>query len=212
MAYVDWNMQGWEVANCNCNWGCPCQFNQLPTHGDCKAYAFVHIDKGHFGDTKLDGLRWGVIAAWPGAIHQGNGTMQIVVDERADAAQRAALEAIGMGKETEPMKVVWSVFAAMTKTFLPTMAKPIDLTADIDGRTATIRVPGLVAGDVTPITNAVTGAPHRVRVDLPNGFEFAQAEFASGSAKVDGPIPLDFTKTHAHFARVHWSTHGVVRG
>ena len=211
MSFVDWKMQGWEVANCNYNWGCPCQFNQLPTHGNCHAYAFVQIEKGHFGGTSLDGLRWGIIAAWPKAIHQGNGTMQIVVDERANADQRAALETIAMGKETEPMKVVWSVFAAMTSTFLPTVAKPIELTGDIESRTATIRVPGLVTGDVGPITNAVTGAPHRVRVDLPNGFEYTQAEFASGTAKVDGPIPLDFTKTHAHFARVHWSTHGVVR-
>jgi hypothetical protein len=70
------------------------------------------------------------------------------------------------------MKVVWSVFAAMTSTFLPTLARPIDLVADIDERTATIRVPGLVDGVVSPITNAKTGLPHRVRVDLPNGFEF----------------------------------------
>lgn len=211
MSLVEWHMQGWEVANCNCNWGCPCQFNQLPTHGDCKAYVFVHIDKGDFGGTSLDGLRWGIIAAWPGAIHQGNGTMQIVVDERANPAQRAALEAVAMGKETEPMKLVWSVFATMTSKFLPTMAKKIELVADIENRTATLRVPGLVAGDISPITNAVTGAAHRVRVDLPNGFEFSEAEFASGSGKVEGAIPLDFTKTHAHLARVHWSTHGVVR-
>jgi hypothetical protein len=211
MAFVEWNMKGWEVANCNCNWGCPCQFNQLPSHGDCKAVVFVHIDEGNFGPTKLDGLRWGIVAAWPGAIHQGNGTMQIVVDERADEKQREALESIAMGKETEPMKVVWSVYAAMTTKFLPTIAKQIDLNADIDERTGSIRVPGLVTGDVSPITNAKTGLPHRVRVDLPNGFEFSQAEFASGTSKVEGAIPLDFTKTHAHFARVHWSTHGVVR-
>lgn len=211
MALVEWNMQGWEVANCNCDWGCPCQFNQLPTHGNCKAYVFVHIDHGRFGDVVLDGLRWGIIAAWPGAVHQGNGTMQAVVDARADAHQRAALEAVAMGRETEPMKLVWSVFAAMTSTFLPTLARTIDLVADIDERTATIRVPGLVDGVVSPITNARTGLPHRARVTLPDGFEFTEAEFASGTATVGGEIPLDFTRTHAHFARVHWGTHGVVR-
>jgi hypothetical protein len=211
MSLVEWNMQGWEVANCNCNWGCPCQFNQLPTHGNCKAYAFVQVDKGTFGGTSLDGLRWGIVAAWPGPIHKGNGTMQIIVDESASDAQRSAIEAVAMGKETEPMKVVWSVFAAMTATFLPTVTRKIELSADMESRTGTIRVPGLVTGDIGPITNAVTGAPHRVRVDLPNGFEFSQAEFASGTAKVEGAIPLDFTNTHAHFARVHWSTHGVVR-
>jgi hypothetical protein len=46
---------------------------------------------------------------------------------------------------------------------------------------------------------------------LPNGFEFTEAEFGSGTCKVTGPITLAFTNTHAHLAYVHWSTHGVVR-
>jgi hypothetical protein len=58
MAFVEWNMQGTELANCNCNWGCPCQFNSLPDKGHCRAHAFIQIDKGHFGDVKLDDLRW----------------------------------------------------------------------------------------------------------------------------------------------------------
>ncbi len=33
MAYVDWRLKGPEVAACNCSWGCPCQFNGLPTLG-----------------------------------------------------------------------------------------------------------------------------------------------------------------------------------
>jgi hypothetical protein len=211
MALIQWEMQGWEVVNCNCNWGCPCQFNQLPSHGNCSAYLFTHIERGHFGDVRLDGLRWGLIAAWPGAIHQGRGTSRAVVDERGDAKQRAALEAVALGRETEPMKVVWSVFAAMTSTFLPTIAAPIDLTADFESRMATVRVPGLVHGDLSPITNATTGAASRVRVALPNGFEFLEAEFASGTGKVTGEIPMDFTKTHGHLAHVHWNTQGVVR-
>jgi hypothetical protein len=50
-----------------------------------------------------------------------------------------------------------------------------------------------------------------VRVTLPAGFEFTDAEFAAGTTKATGSIPLDFSATHAHLARVHWSTHGVVR-
>ena len=49
MAHVEWSMQGVEYNNCNCNWGCPCQFNSLPSHGDCRALCFVQIDRGHFG-------------------------------------------------------------------------------------------------------------------------------------------------------------------
>lgn len=46
---------------------------------------------------------------------------------------------------------------------------------------------------------------------VPTGFEYTDAEYASGTAKGQGPIPLDFNGTRAHVARIHWSTHGVVR-
>ena len=55
MAFVDWSLQGHSIANCNCDFGCPCQFNTLPTHGDCRAMTAVKIDKGHFGDVDLSG-------------------------------------------------------------------------------------------------------------------------------------------------------------
>jgi hypothetical protein len=211
MALIEWTMQGSELANCNCDWGCPCQFSRLPTHGNCKALTFVQIDRGRFGDVPLDGLRWGIVAAWPGPIHKGQGTLGVIVDERASAEQRAAIEAVAHGKETEPGAVVWSVFASTVTTFLPTVAKPIDLSIDIENRRASLRVPGIIDGTVGPIVNPVTGKPGRARVTLPAGFEFTEAEFASGTAKVEGAIPLDFTDTHAHLARIHWSTHGVVR-
>ena len=57
MAYVDWRMKGIQISNCNCATGCPCQFNSLPTHGNCRAYVFFQVDSGHFGKVRLDGLR-----------------------------------------------------------------------------------------------------------------------------------------------------------
>ncbi|MCZ6482423.1 MAG: DUF1326 domain-containing protein, partial [Alphaproteobacteria bacterium] len=72
--------------NCNCDYGCPCQFVALPTDGTCKAVVGFRIDKGHFGDTQLDGLLAINTYSWPGAIHQGNGSMQSIIDQRADEA------------------------------------------------------------------------------------------------------------------------------
>jgi len=210
-ALTEWLMKGTEIAHCNCECGCPCQFSRLPTHGNCEAYCFVQIDKGTFGDVPLDGLRWGIVATWPGPIHKGNGTLQAIVDERADAAQRAALEAVAHGKDTEPGKIVWAVYASMVTNFLPTLARPIDLSIDVENRVASVRVPGIVDGKVEPIRNQVTGAPSRARLTLPNGFEFTEAEFASGTGRATGEITLDFSNTHAHVANVHWTTHGVVR-
>jgi hypothetical protein len=212
MALTEWMMQGTEFGHCNCDWGCPCQFNGLPSHGNCCAHTFVQIDQGRFGNVSLDGLRWGILAAWPGPIHLGHGTFQAIVDERADAKQRAALEAVALGRETDPGKLVWQIFAAMTETTLPTLAKRIELAIDLKGRTAKVSVPGIIEADAGSIRNPVTGAPHRVSVTLPEGVEFTTAEFGSGNARASsGPIKLDFTNTHAHLAPIHWSTHGVVR-
>lgn len=210
-ALTEWTMQGTELAHCNCVCGCPCQFSQLPTHGRCEAYCFVQIESGKYGDVSLDGLRWGIVATWPGPIHKGSGTIQAIVDERGDAKQRAALEAIAHGKDTEPGKIVWAVYAAMSSKFLPTLAKPIDLSIDVDRRLATVRVAGVVDGKIEPIRNPVTGAESRARINLPNGFEFTAAEVASGTGRATGEVKLDFKATHAHLANVHWTTHGVVR-
>jgi hypothetical protein len=209
--YVEWTMEGYEFVNCNCDWGCPCQFNGRPTHGDCRAVGFVQIDKGHFGKVPLAGLRWGILAAWPKAVHEGNGKLQTIVDKSANAQQRKAIETISHGGETEPGSLIWQVFSTTITQFLPTLYKPITLTINYADRTARVKVPGLVEGRGESIRNPVTGASHQVRVTMPSGFEFTDSEVLSGKSKASGPIKLDLDGTHAHMARVHWSTHGVVR-
>jgi hypothetical protein len=212
MKLVEWSMQGTEFGNCNCNVGCPCQFNALPTHGNCRAHTFVQIDKGNFGDVPLDGLRWGILGSWPGPIHFGNGTFQTIVDDRADSHQRAAIESVSHGRETEPGTLIWQVFSTTVTKLLPTLFRPIELTIDLTARTAKLRVPGIAESSAASIRNPKTGAEHLARVTLPKGFEFTEAEFVSGNCKAESDsIDLDFNNTHAHLARIHWSTHGVVR-
>jgi hypothetical protein len=209
--YVNWEMQGLEFVHCNCAWGCPCQFNSPPTYGNCRAFSFGQIDRGHFGDVPLDGLRWGIIAAWPGAIQLGNGKFQTIVDERANSQQRRAIETITHGGETEPGALIWQVFSTTITEFLPTLYKPIELAIDYAARTARVTVPGVVEGSAEPIRNPMTGGSHLVRIVLPTGFEFTESEVLSGKARATGPIELDLDGSHAHIARIHWSTSGVVR-
>ena len=82
-----WRIAADEVATCNCAWGCPCQFNALPTHGRCEALVAVGIREGHFGDTKLDGISFASAFWWPRAIHEGDGIGQLAIDERATPEQ-----------------------------------------------------------------------------------------------------------------------------
>ena len=86
MAGISWTLKGIDYGNCNCAYGCPCQFNALPTYGNCQYVIFSRIDEGHYGDTNLDQLRFVLVADFPGAIHEGNGTQQLIIDERADDA------------------------------------------------------------------------------------------------------------------------------
>lgn len=211
MADIAWMIRGPEVAMCNCNYGCPCQFNALPTHGNCRATVAMQIEEGYFGDVRLDGLRWVATAAWPGAIHEGHGEIQPIVDERATPAQREALLNIMSGQHTKPGATFFQVFVSMVDKVHEPMFKPIEFKADVDGATGEFRVEGVVQAKAEPIRNPVTGNVHRPKVSLQAGFEFSEAEFASGTAKADTPIKLDSANCHAHLARLHLTGDGIVR-
>jgi hypothetical protein len=209
MAYVDWRMQGPEIASCNCDWGCPCQFNALPTHGDCRAMTAMRIDKGHFGDVDLSGLKWCGMFAWPKAIHEGDGEAFVVISPEATDAQRQALLTILSGQETEPGATIFNVFATVIATMHEPVFAPIDFELDLDRRLGRVRIEGVIDTAVEPIRNPVTGQEHRARVDLPHGFEYRQAEFASGTTQAVGAVKLRSTKSHAHVAMLDLSTRGA---
>jgi hypothetical protein len=205
---INWQIKGSEFINCNCAYGCPCQFNALPTDGSCRAAMAYQFHEGHFGEVKLDGLRAVELVAWPGPIHQGNGEMQIIIDERASAEQRGALENIMTGKETKDMATMWWIFTAMCTTRHKTLFKPIEMEVDVEGRRGRFSVAGIVEATGEPILNPVTGKVHRARIDLPNGFEYRMAEIGSGTTRATGDIKLNFSKSYGQFANIHLGSEG----
>lgn len=211
MAFVDWRMKGPSITTCNCDFGCPCQFNSLPTHGDCRAAVAMRIDEGHFDDVALDGIKWVLLAAWPKAIHEGNGEALIIVDENAGDRQRQGVLTILSGQETEPGATIFNVFAGTFANVHEPRFLPVELEVDLDSRRGRFSVGGIVDAKASPIVNPTTGAEHRARVTLPTGFEYNEAEYASGEAKADAPIALDYSESHAHFTTIHMTPHGVVR-
>src|SRR5580704_10015598 len=196
MAMTEWELKAREFSNCNCVYACPCQFNALPTYGNCRAAMCFQIETGHYGHVKLDGLRAAGVYSWPGPVHGGNGTMQLIVDEKADAAQRDALLKIMTGQDTKDMATMWWVYAAMSPHKLPPLFKPIEFEIDIDARRGHASIPGLLEMKGEPILNPVTGAQHRVRIDLPHGFEYRIAEIGSGTTQATGDIKLDLKKSY----------------
>ena len=157
MADTKWSIKGREFVNCNCSYGCPCQFNGLPTHGHCQAVGGFEIDQGQHGSTKLDGLKFVGIFRWPGAIHEGKGEAAVVIDERATEPQRAALLRILTGQDTEPGATVFNVFASTFEKLHDPIFAPIEFEVDIPGRRARLVVPDVTEGRGEPILNPVTG-------------------------------------------------------
>ena len=211
MVDVKWTIQGKEFANCNCSYGCPCQFNALPTHGNCQAVVGIEIEKGHHGQTPLDGLKVAGVFAWPGPIHEGKGVGMAVVDKRATPEQRDALLRIMGGKDTKPGATMFYVYSSMLMEVHKPVFADIDFKVDVDGRRARLLVPGLIEMRGEPIVNPVTGDQHRVRIDLPAGFEYTVAEIGRGWSKTSGPVKLELADSYGQFARLHLCQDGIVR-
>jgi hypothetical protein len=207
-----WEFTGRELVNCNCEYGCNCQFNALPDKGHCQAVAGIQIDEGHYGDTRLDGLRIAAIFKWPGAVHEGNGEAIAFIDESADESQREALLKIMTGQDTDAMATMFSVYmSTLTKLHEPVFTK-IDFEVDVDGRRGRLSIPGYVEMTGEPIRNKVTGMEARAQIVLPKGFEYAIADIGSASSHTTGgPMQVDFGNSYGQFANLHLSSHGVVR-
>lgn len=206
-----WEFKGRELVNCNCAYGCPCQFNALPTHGSCEAVAGIQIDEGHYGDVDIGGLRLAMIIQWPGPVHEGRGRCQPIVDERANEAQREALLKLMSGEDSDPFATMFAVYASTFETVYDPLFKPIDFDVDVDGRKGRLEVEGLIEMHGEPIRNPVTGEESRARIDLPDGFEYAIAEMGSASSRTSGNVSLTLENSYAQFARLHLNNHGVVR-
>lgn len=210
MADTSWTIRALEFSNCNCSYGCPCQFNGLPTQGHCRAVVGFQIHSGHHGDTRLDGLKVAGMFIWPGPIHEGRGEAALIIDQRADQAQRNALLRILSGQDTEPGATIFNVFASTLEKVHEPVFSEIDFEIDVERRLARLKVPGHIESRGEPILNPVTGAEHRIRIDNPNGFEFRLAEVGRGWSKTQMPMAMDLTDSHGHFCELNLSQNGIV--
>ena len=198
---IKWRIAGEELASCNCNWGCPCQFNALPTTGQCEAFVTCLITDGYFANTRLDGVVFSRIYWWPRAIHEGNGVRRMIIDEQATTEQRDALIAIESGLHGGSL---WEISVAVAPSSMVTLFAPISFKVDRDKRRATVRIPGIAESDIEPIKNPITGEEHRARIVLPNGFEYKEAEMGntvscrvSGGAKLTYELKNTYAQLHA---------------
>ncbi len=205
MAHKDWYVEGPAFGNCNCGYSCPCQFEEDPTHGNCRGYEVMEITKGHFEGLDLKGLKVAVLYAWPGPIYDGNGEMQLIIDPAASPAQRVALETVLTGGETDEEATHWWVFRAMCPKLHDTVFETIDFTSDMEARTASVKIGDVLTSSGRPIKPPHGDGEHRVRIDMPNGIEFSVAEIGNASTKGTTAINLNLKDSYGQW---HFMKHG----
>ena len=208
MAEASWRLEGEWLKNCNCAFGCPCDFNARPTNGDCWGLVGMRISKGHFGDLRLDGLSFFVTVHFPGPLHEGNGEAQPIIDERASPEQRQALFNIMSGQHSAE-GTLFNIFSLIVSKMHDPVFAPVQLQFDKPARTARLSIPGVLESEVEPIKNPVTGADHRIRVVMPEGFEHIEGEIASANIRSTGAIRFTTTGSHSTLAHVVQTPQGV---
>ena len=192
-------VSGDVLIACNCDWGCPCNFNARPSKGFCQGGWIWQIEKGQVDDVAVSGLGVAVFAKWPGAIHEGGGRATCYVDARASAPQRDALARVLRGELGGP----WGLFIKTYK-----LAAPVAATFDIHpaehGSRATIG--DVIELEMQAIRNPVTQAEVHPGVVLPEGLVVKRGGLAASRVfRVSDELALDHSGQYAAFGRFDYS-------
>lgn len=202
---VEWNLEGEWLKNCNCDPGCPCDFNQHPTHANCEAVTIMRVGQGHFGDVSLDGLFFAASYWWPGRMDEGNGAIQPLIDERADERQRQALLEIMSGAQGDTF---FEIVAAVCPTVHPPLFVPFEWEFDMERRRGRIRAGDVLETEVESLKGFGDPPPdYRIVVSIPGGFEYTgegnRAEIAlTTRLRVNGDNSFEHENCHSSITHV----------
>lgn len=191
-----WQLNGSVILACNCEPGCPCNFNALPTFGDCEGGWSWTIDAGEYDGISLDGLNLALFCDWPGAIHEGNGEAVLLIDERADARQREVLARLLRGDAGGPWAILHNTITRYDGPhYVPFMVSAHDFHSSVQAG-------DVLRLDLEPIKNAVTGAEAHPQIVLPEGFVWKEGGIARSTVfeVKNDRVQYDHSGRYAAFA------------
>ena len=168
---VKWSFEADYLQGCNCDYGCPCEFEAPPTQGGCEGLGVYRITSGHCGDVKLDGLTIGFVIDFPKAMHLGNGVGGWIIDEKATPAQRNSLMTILSGEAGGMPFEILKVLISKPMDFQFAPAEFV-----LDGRNSRAKLGSAIDIAIEPIKNPVSGEAEQIRIEHGTGFIFKSAE------------------------------------
>jgi len=195
-----WNIKGTILIACNCDYGCPCNFNAPPSHGKCEGQWTWHVTAGKYGDVPLDGVNFSLFAKWPGAIHEGNGEALIFIDERANERQREAIATLVKGEVGGPWKILaWTWPKIHGTKFVP-------YTLRQDGVHSRVTAGSTFELELDTIKNPVSGAEAHPAMVLPEGLVTKRADLGSSKVfRVDDAIRFDHSGKYTAIGEFDYS-------
>ena len=132
---MTWNVSGRGIEICSCKVFCPCWLTPdvKPDEGWCSAVFAWDSKEGICDGTELAGVKFGMVADWPGNFHGGGGRARLYVDGGSSTDQQNALQAIFEGKKEGPVPALWN--AVIDEWLVPAVA---DINIDWDRKTIAI--------------------------------------------------------------------------
>lgn len=195
----EWRVGGNVLIACNCDWGCPCNFNARPSRGYCEGGWIWSIERGHVEAVSVDGLGIALFAKWPGAIHEGGGHAVCYIDDRADRAQRSALTRVLRGELGGP----WGIFG---KTYALAEPAIVQFDVDLDEHATRARIGSVVTLELQTIRNPVTQAEVHPEVVLPEGLIVKRASVAASRLfRLSDEVQYDHSGQYAAFGRFEYA-------
>lgn len=196
---ADWKLSGNVLIACNCDWGCPCNFNARPTRGNCEGGWIWLIEQGHVEDVRFAGIGVATYCSWPGAIHEGGGRAVGYVDERANEQQRAALTRVMRGELGGP----WGIFS---KTYELTGPKFVSFDLAISEHASRARIGDSIELEMQTIRNPVTKAEVHPEMVLPEGLVVKRGSLAATKVfRGRGDMQFDHSGQYAAFGRFEYA-------
>lgn len=173
-----WRVAGDWFDTCKCNVPCPCSFAQLPTYGECDGVLAWHIREGTYGDVVLDDLNVVMVAEFTGNVwaEHTDAHMAVFIDERADEAQRTALQMIFGGQAGSwPAEMVAMLDGEMRGLEFA----PIEIEVDEDLARWSASIPGRVESHAEALTGPTTPEGARVQTTNLPGSETGPGQLAT---------------------------------
>ena len=197
-----WEVRGELVLNCNCTVFCPCVVslgNHPPTEGTCKAWLAVRIDEGHFHGADLSGLNVAMMIDIPGSMGEGNWKAAAYIDDRADKAQYAGIEAIFSGQA----KGTTGLFRLLVSEYMGATREEISYRVE-DG-VRHVQVGRKILGAVKPVEGAAPGEELKVvNTKYWMGPDITVAQAIKGKVRDFGRV-WNFDGLSSEICQIEWS-------